>query len=188
MSTEPDPIEAELARWLADARAEEASLARSRERALRQLAAEEATFATLSLDLAETGVAVVARTVDGRAHRGTVVAVGADFLVVRPALDRAVFLPFDGLASLRLAPGGRGPDAAGQRPPPFEATLGDVLTGLAGDRPRVLLGVRGDPELWLGELWQVGVDVVAVRLDGARVTSAWAQLGAVTEVTLLEGA
>jgi hypothetical protein len=182
-----DPFEAELVRWLAQARADEAVVSRSRERALRQLAAEEATFATLAVDLGEAEVPVVARTTAGRSHLGAIVAVGVDFVVVRPGPGRAVFLPLAAVTSLRVAPGIRAPAPAGHRPPPLDATLVDVLTGLAGDRPRVQVVMGGEPDAWVGELRQVGVDVVSVRLTGEPPVTAWGHLRAVTEVTLLDG-
>src|SRR4051812_21674722 len=90
-----DAFGAELARLLADAAADAAVSDRSQGRVLRQVAEEEATFVGVCVDLAERGVGVVIRTASGRSHRGVVVAVGRDFLVVRDAARAGtpVFVP-----------------------------------------------------------------------------------------------
>ncbi len=194
-----DPLELELARWLAEARVDGAVTSRLRERALRQLAAEEATLLGLCLDLAEAARPVLARTTAGRTHRGVLVAVGADFVALRSATGEATFLPLSFLAWLRPAPGGRlgaavpgAPGhpapvrhaAAGHRRPPLAARLVDVLTGLAADRPRVRLVVAGDPDVWAGRLRACGADVLSVELAGE--VTGWAPLAQVTEVGLVD--
>ena len=187
-----DPLELELARWLAEARVDDAVTSRLQERALRQLAAEEATLLGLCIDLAEAGRPVLARTTEGRVHRGTVVAVGADFVALRSAAVEATFLPVATLAWLRPAPGTwagapvRGGAAAGSRTPPLAARLVDVLTGLAADRPRVRVVVAGDPDVWSGRLRACGADVLSVELAGEPAVTGWAPLASVTEVGLVD--
>lgn len=182
----------ELARWLAEARVDEAVTARLRERSLRQLGAEEATLLGLCLDLAEGGRAVLARTREGRVHRGVLVAVGADFVAMRSGSGDATFLPVGWLAWLRPAPGAwrgapaRGGAAAGDRTPPLAARLVDVLTGLAGNRPRVRLVLAGDPDVWAGRLLTCGADVLSVELPGDPRGTGWAPLAQVTEVGLFD--
>jgi len=187
-----DSLELELARWLAEARVDEAVTSRLQERALRQLAVEEATFVGLCLDLAEAGRAVLARTTAGRVHRGVIVAVGADFVAVRSTTGEATFLPLAHLGWVRPAPGAwpgapaRRGAAAGDREPPLAARLVDVLTGLAGDRPRVRMVVAGDPEVWAGRLRACGADVLSVELAGEASITGWAPLASVTEVGLVD--
>lgn len=187
-----DPLERELARWLAEARVEQAVVSRLQERALRQLASEEATLLGLCLDLAEGSRPILARTAEGRVHRGVVVAVGADFLAVRSGSGDATFLPVAHLAWLRPAPGpwagapARSGAAAGDRTPPLAARLVDVLTGLAADRPRVRLLLAGDPDVWAGKLRGCGSDVLSVELSGDPKVIGWAPLGQVTEIGLVD--
>ena len=187
-----DPLELELARWLAEARVDEAVTSRLRERALRQLAAEEATLLGLCLDLAEAGRPVLARTTERRVHRGVLVAVGADFVALRSATGEATFLPVSFLAWLRPAPGtwpgapARSGEAAGHRAPPLAARLVDVLTGLAADRPRVRLAVTGDPDIWAGRLRACGADLLSVELAGEPTVTGWVPLAQVTEVGLVD--
>lgn len=187
-----DPLELELARWLADARVEEAVTSRLQERALRQLAAEEATLLGLCLDLTEAGRPVLARTREGRVHRGVLVAVGADFVAMRAGTGDATFLPVAHLTWLRPAPGtwpgapARSGAAAGDRKPPLAARLVDVVTGLAADRPRVRLVLTGDPDVWAGRLRGCGTDVLSVELPGNPKVIAWAALGQVTEIGLVD--
>ena len=187
-----DPLELELARWLAEARIDEAVVSRLQERALRQLAAEEATLLGLCLDLAEAGRPILARTTEGRVHRGVLVAVAADFAALRGATGDAVFLPLAHLAWLRPAPGpwggapARSGAAAGDRTPPLPARLVDVLTGLAADRPRVRLLLAGDPDVWAGRLRGCGADVLSVELSAEPKVIGWAPLAQVTEVGLVD--
>lgn len=187
-----DALDQELARWLAEARVDEAVTSRLAERTLRQLAADEATLLGLCLDLAEADRPVLARTSQGRVHRGVLVAVAADFLALRSPTGDATFLPLGHLAWLRPAPGSwtgapaRGAEAAGSRAPPLAARLVDVLTGLAGDRPRVRLVVAGDPDVWSGRLRGCGADVLSVEQAGEPRAVGWIPLGQVTEVGLVD--
>lgn len=187
-----DPIELELARWLAEARVDEAVVSRLQERALRQLAAEEATLLGLCLDLAEARRPILARTTEGRVHRGVLVAVGADFVALRSSTGDATFLPVGHLSWLRPAPGAwagapaRSGAAAGDRKPPLAARLVDVLTGLGADRPRVRVVLAGDPDVWAGRLRGCGTDVLSVELSGEPKVIGWAPLGQVTEIGLVD--
>lgn len=187
-----DPLELELARWLAEARVDEAVTSRLRERALRQLATEEASLLGLCLDLAEAGRPVLARTAEGRVHRGTLVAVGADFVALRNATGEATFLALAHLAWLRPAPGtwtgapARGAAAAGSRTPPLAARLVDVLTGLAAGRPRVRLHLAGEVDVWTGRLRACGADVLSVEPTGEPSVIGWAPLAQVVEVGLVD--
>lgn len=187
-----DPLEQELASWLADARVDEAVTSRLRERALRQLAGDEATLLGLCLDLAEARRPVLARTSEGRVHRGVVVAVGADFLALRGPTGEATFLPIGHLGWLRPAPGtwpgapARSGEPAGNRTPPLAARLADVLTGLAANRPRVRLVVAGDPDVWAGRLRACGADIVSVEQSADPPVVGWVPLLQVTEVGLVD--
>lgn len=175
---------ADLARWTADERADEAARSRMRERWLRRQAEDDARFAGLLLDLSEAGAGVAVRTTGGRSLHGRIVAVARDFCVLRHA-GMATFLAFAGVATVRPEPGVRAGDAASGRAAPVSAGLGEVLAGLAGDRPRVRIVVDGGGDAVAGELRSVGADVVTLRLDGDGNSALYLPLASVRELTLL---
>ena len=175
-----DALLADLARWAADARVDEAVAARGRERWLRQQSAEQARLTGIALDMAEQRATATVATVTGRQHRGTVVTVGEDFLALSPGPRAVVLSAFAAVSLLRPAPGRA--EGSGDRSPPNSAWLADVLTGLAGDRAHVRLGLG--PDVVSAELRAVGADVVTLRVDGSPPTTAYARLAAVTEVWL----
>ena len=181
-----DGFLASLDHLVADAVAEEAARERSQTRLLRQIATEEATFLGLALDLAEQGVAVSLRTSSGRPHRGVVVAVGRDFLIVRDGAGPPAFLPAWALSSLRPQPGATAAsDAAGGRVAPLDVSLAALLVPLAADRPRVQVTAVGEEPV-AGQLRSAGVDVLTLRLDGDPGLRVHVRLGSVCEVLLLD--
>ena len=180
-----DGFLASLDHVVADAVAEEAARERSQTRMLRQIAEEEATFVGVVLDLAERGSVVVARTASGRAHRGRVLAVGRDFVVVRDGGGPPAFLPVAAVSSLRPQPGVAAADTAGGRSAPLDVGFAALLVGLAVDRPRVQVSARDD-EAVAGQLRSVGVDVLTLRLDGDAGLRAHVRIPAVTELLLLD--
>lgn len=183
----PAVDESSLGRFLADAAADDAARERSQERGLRQVAAEEATFAGLALDLAERGVGVVARTAGGRPHRGRIVAVGRDFLVLREGARPPVFLALAAMTVLRPEPAvGGGDDTSGARPAPVDVGLAAALSRLAVERPRVQVMSVGDPEPLAGELRSVGLDVATVHLDGDGRLVAHVRLATVADVIVFD--
>jgi hypothetical protein len=181
-----DALLADLARWTADTRVEDAARSRMRERWLRQQAEEDARFAGVALDLSEAGAAVTLRLTSGRSLHGRIATVAKDFCVVRHDGVDATLLRFGSIATIRPAPDYRAGEAASERAAPVDATLADVLMGLAGERPRVRFVTEGGGEAVTGQLRSVGADVATVRLDGERGGgTVYVQLGAVLEVTLL---
>ena len=154
---------------VSDAMAESAARERSQERVLRDVAAAEATFLGIALDLAEQGTSVIARAASGRTHRGRVLAVGRDFLVLRDGVKPPVFLAIAALSSLRPQPGwSEGVEAAGARTAPLEVSFAALLAGLAG------------------ELRSAGLDVLTIRLDGDRRLVTHVRVGAIGELVLLD--
>jgi len=176
-----------LERLVAEAAAAEAVRERVHERTLRTVAEAEATFLGVAVDLAEAGVPVVVRTVGGRSHRGRVLAVGRDFLVLRDEARPPVLLAVASVTSMRPDPAGpvAGRDAAGGRPAPLDVSLAALLSRLGAERPRVQVVAGGDDPL-TGELRSTGTDVVTLRLDGDRRPVVHVRLGAVHEVGLLD--
>jgi len=180
-----DGLLADLARWTADARTDDAARSRMRERWLRQQAEEDARFAGLALDLSEAGATAALRLTSGRTVHGRIATVAKDFCVLRHDGGTATLLAFAAIATVRPEPGYRAGQAASERGSPIDATLADVLAGLAGERPRIRVVTEGGGDALAGELRSVGADVATLRLDGERGGTVYVRLDAVLEVTLL---
>src|SRR5581483_1777607 len=161
-SPDVETLLADLARWAADARVDEAVAERTRERWLRQQSAEEARLTGIALDLAEQRATASVTTTGGRHLRGTVVAVGEDFLAMAPSPRSVVLIAFAAITLLRPPPDR--PEGTGDRSPPNSAWLADVLAGLAGERAHVRIAMGTD--VVSAELRSVGADVVTLRVDG----------------------
>jgi hypothetical protein len=175
---------ADLNRWAAEQRVDEASAARARERSLRQQAAEGATLTGLLVDLAEQHASVSLRTVAGTVHRGQVLAVGVDFVAMATREGALTLVALPAVASLR-APDARVTRAETDRAPgPLD--LGEVLAGAAAERPRVRV-VTGDEQV-VGELRAAGLDVLTIRTDGHPPAAVYVALPSVSEVSLLDSA
>ena len=175
----------DLARWTADVRAGEAARSRARERWLRQEASEEAVFTGVALDLAERGTGVTVGTTEGRTLHGHLIAVARDFLVLRHEGGTPTFLALTAVATLRPEAGYRAGDAASNRPSPNATSLCDVVSALAGDRPRVRVVMEGRSEPMAGELRAAGSDVATLRLDGEPGGTVYLRLTSLRELTLL---
>ena len=194
-------ISARLERWAADARVEVAARRRARERWLRQQAEEEATFAGVLIDLGEHGVEVALHTRTGRAHRGRVGVVGADFVGLLPSspglggsavagslapVGDEVLVSLDSVTSVRMQAGAR--LVTGDRVLTSRLSLAEVITGLAAERERVVLVLAEAGEPVAGVLHSVGQDMVVVRLadgmPGARPPTAYVALAAIVEVVI----
>jgi hypothetical protein len=170
-----------LERWVAEARVDQAALERSRERWLREVADQEATFAGTLLDLGERGAAVTVRTRAGRAHHGAVEVVGAGFVALRLRRGAVALVRMEAINVVRTAPA---EDLVlGDRTVRSELRLDDVLRELAADRERVLLVAGDGADVVSGELRAVGLDVAVVRSEGPP-SSVYVPLGAITEVTV----
>lgn len=178
MVQERDP----LVELLDEGRAGEGAAARARERALRQVAEEEAGLAGTLVDLAERGSAVAVRTDGGRTHHGALVAVGSDYCVVRAESGAEVHLRLAAVATVRPHPGERHVAAAGDRRP-SDLRLLEVLGRVAHHRMRVTLVTRGG-DVVVGRLLAVGADVVSVRLDGGAAEPCYVAAGAIIEAVL----
>jgi hypothetical protein len=152
----------------------------------------------VALDLAERGAVVVLQTTSGRAHRGRLVAVARDAWVLRSEMSDgpggpggtvgATFVATDAVASVRAVPRGSAkpaPVAAGARLAPLGASMADMLTDLAIDRPRVSLVVLGEPEAIVGELRSVGADVATLKVAGEPPATVYVRLGSVSELSVL---
>ena len=180
-----DAFLADLARWTADTRTDEAARSRRRERWLRQQATEDARFSGVALDLAERGVGVAVGTTTARTLHGRIVAVAGDFLVLRHDGGASTFLALPAVATMRPEPGQRVGDAASERSSAVDITLSDVVTALAAGRPRVRVALEGGGEPLTGELRAASGEVATLRLDGEPPATVYLQLASLRELTLL---
>lgn len=180
---EPVGLVGQITRWLAEQRSDDAAAARSRERWLRQQAAEEGTFAGVLLDMGEGARVVVVHAVGDRRHRGAVRAVAGDFVVIGGDGSPDVLISFAGIVAVR--PDAHAPETVGDRAVALDTMLREVLVGLAGERPRVLVTMLDGTGL-AGQLRAMGRDVLTLRLDGEDRTLVYVPLAAVAEVGLTE--
>jgi hypothetical protein len=182
-----DPLD----RWVADARADEASRRRKRERWLAQQAQEEGTFLGVLADLAERGVCLGLRVRSGQVVQGRIRLVGRDFVVVVPpsrgghqGREGEVLVALGELTAVRTQPG-EGP-ASGDRRVTSRSTLAEAITRLVAERERVMVALVGDRHLVRGTLWSAGQDMVVVRLDDDSLPAAMAYVpfAAIAQVSL----
>lgn len=137
-----------------------------RERLARLASAEldraETTLVAVLLALGEHGLPIEAVTSDGRAHRGTLDAVGDDHVVVAGASGRTV-VALAALSTVRSQPGEARPaNPRGNRQLRSHRTLAAELSELAAERRWVRAYVRGWPEPIDGEIGTAGVDVLTL--------------------------
>ena len=174
-----------LAALLADAVASEAARDRAKERMLRQAAEEEATFVGTLVELGESGERVAIHLDGDRVHRGVVVAVARDFVVLRTETDRSAVVAVRSITSLRSTRLTRR-DTAGARGAAVDVSLAAFLASLAPERMRVQIGVTGARTAIVGVLRSVGADVLTADLEGGEAPRVVVPLHAVADVVLLE--
>lgn len=154
-----------LQRFLDEVLAAEAGARRNRSRWLYQRAVEEARLVGVLRDLGERGANVVVTTVVGTTHRGTIMAVGKDFVVVATPAPGSHLIAVRALTGVRTAPGtGGGPAAMGRRGHAHDVALQEVLSGIAPERPDVIAYTAAEPGGISGRLVAAGEDVVTIRL------------------------
>jgi hypothetical protein len=176
-------VDGGLAGWLAELASDDAARARARGHWLGRQAAEEGTFAGILEDLAERGRPVLVHLHNGRLHRGALILVGADFVVLRAGAGPDVVLARSAVASVRTLPGE--PATSGDRVAASGATLAEMLSVLADDRARVMVIGLDVRHTVTGELRALGRDVLTVRLGGEGGT-AYVPLDSVAEISLVE--
>jgi hypothetical protein len=178
--TVDDPL-AGLARWVAEGRVDAAARERSRQRWLERQAGEEASVAGVLLDLAEQARPVMVRTAAGRTARGPIIALGADFAIVREVPRGDVVIPLGAIATVRSPPGAGAP--VGDRPLELAVMLAEALVELSADRPLVLIAAAG--EEIRGELSSAGTDVVTVTTASTHRDVVHVAVGAIDNLVLL---
>lgn len=170
-----------LDRWVAEARIDEAALGRARERWLREVADQEATFGGVLMDLAERAAPVAIHAQGGRRLHGTIRVIGADFVAVELTTGAAVLVATRAISQVRTAPHVR--STVGDRVVRTELRLTDVLSELAADREHIAV-VTGGGDTIAGELRSVGHDVVVLRTDAAQPASAYVPVPTIDEVLI----
>ena len=176
----PD-LSAALAHFVADATVDEAARSRSLGRSLRQQASEDASFVGVLLDLAERGRPIVLST-SGRRHRGVVRTVAMDFCILRTDTGTDQLVSYQALGMIRPLP--QEAETVGDRPATLDVDLSDALSYLSDDRPRLRIGLIGDPDPHIGELRSVGRDVLTLRMDGDPPPTAYLQVALIAELAI----
>lgn len=180
--TPDDPL-AGLETWLAEGRVDAAAAERARQHWLERQAGEDSTLTGVLMDLGERGGPVAVRTIGGRVLRGPVVALGADFVIVREERRGDAIVPLTAVATLRAAPGER--PAVGDRPPALVVLLADALVELAVNRPSVIVAVAGED--LRGDLARAGRDIVAIALDDGHRTEVTVPVDAIDHLVVHRG-
>ncbi len=172
---------AAIHRWIANGQIDDAARARARQHSLEHQATEDATLLGALIDLAERGRPVTATTSATRRVTGSVVAVGADFAILRDGRLGDVFVPVERLAVVRPAPGDGLP--TGNRLAGISLTLGSALMELATERPDVIVATGGEDIR--GEMFSVGADMVTIAIDRARRNRLHIRLGGIDHLVVL---
>lgn len=173
------PSDHELREMTDRVRAQEAAVARRRQRSLLHQSAEDGTFAGVLTDLAERRTSIALHTRAGRLLRGTIRTLGSDYVgLVGPGGDQ-MFVPLTAITGVRPEPGTR--PTVGDRRERWAATMHAVLVELMTERPTVAVYTVGGDRV-PGLLWATGRDVVSIRrgADG----DCYVPLDAVNDVAL----
>jgi hypothetical protein len=170
---------------LADEASHEAAVrARVEERDRRARATEVATWIGTLRDLAERRAVVGVRARSGRVHRGALVGVGLDHVVLERPGGTLTLLALQAVRTVRPEPGAPAPPAMGDRESPQDRTLAEALHRLVEGRAPVVLVVADVAEPLHGQVTGFGEDVVTVRLTGADRGTVYLPLATVDEVVL----
>jgi hypothetical protein len=161
---------------------QQAIRARAEARSRREVAAAVATWIGTLRDLAEAGRVVTVLTGSGRAHRGTLVAVGLDHVAIAMDADGTALLRLDTLRAVRPEAVTDVPPAMGDRLWSQQRRLHTWLEWLLEREQRIGLVLDGGGEALYGQLVAVGEDVVTLRLDGRDRGSVYVSLAVVAEV------
>jgi hypothetical protein len=164
-----DRLSAMLRLWASEQAVGEAAAARRRQRWLTTQAEETATLLGSLVDLAEGKVTVAVHTA-ADSYGGVIRGVGRDFFVLDRPGSPPVAVAVGAIRSVTEAGPPRPARAAGagvgDREPPLDLRLVDMLGVLAADRQSARLQLDGG-HVVTGSLRSVGVDVVVVVPDDA---------------------
>lgn len=170
---------------LTDAAAHAAAVrARAERRERHDRATEVATWLGTLRDLTERAATVVLSTRDARTLRGWLMGLSSDQLVLGLPGGGRIHLRLAALRMVRPEPGSVAPPASGDRLAPVDATIEDVIDGLAEEGGSVVLHVRDLADPLRGEVRAIGEDVVTLRLTGPGRAVVYVPVGAVDAVAL----
>lgn len=172
---------AALSRWVTESQVSEAARSRSRERWLKQQAAESTTLTSVLADLAERGRAVLVQTSLGRRHRGQLSVLGVDFVGLRTDIETDLLIARRAVAAVRTQP--RDAPAHSGRALQLELHFADAIAAVGEDRPQVSVATEPN-EAFNGTLLSVGRDVVTLRVEGATLTNVYIPIDAIQELAL----
>jgi hypothetical protein len=167
-----------------DAAHEAAVRARTEQRDREQRAAEVATWIGTLRDLAERRAVVSLRARSGRAHRGALVGVGLDHVVVRLQAGSLAMIALEATRTVRPEPGQPAPPAMGDRDSAQARTMVESLARLVEERRTVVVVLRDIDEPLQGEVIGLGEDVVTLRLAGADRGTVYLPIAALDEIVL----
>ena len=174
----PDPS---LDAWVAEVRSDMAARDRARLGALRAHAAEDATLVGVLADLRERAATVVLHTTHGRNHRGEVLLVGPDALVLKVGARDWLVTRLAAVASVRLV---GGDPVTGEGAASSTSRFGRMLAAAAQPGEWLRMAVGGD--VFGGAVMTISAEVAVLRLDGGDI--AYVNLDAVEEAVLLASA
>lgn len=160
----PDPYVELADRAAHDAARRERAALRHRQ----EQAAATATWLGTLRDLAERAMPVVLTASAGRSHRGQLVGVGADHVVLEVAERSFLLIATDTIRSLRPEPERLAGAATGGRGVASTRTLADVLDRHAEQRAEVAVHLRDTDEVIEGRVLAVGEDLVSLRTTTGR--------------------
>lgn len=170
---------------LTDAAAHAAAIqARAERRERHDRAAETATWLGTLRDLTERAAAVVLLTRDARSLRGSLIGLSSDHLVLGLPSGGRIHLRLAAVRTVRPEAGRAAPTASGDRPAPADATLEDVIDGLAEQGGPAVLHVRDLADPLHGEVHGIGEDVVTFRLASPEPAVVYLPVGSVDAVVL----
>ena len=152
-------------------------------RASRLVATELATFTGTLRDLAERKVRVAVQTSSSRIHRGVLVSVGIDHVVVRRIDGPLALVVFDTVRSVRPHPGSVVP-ATGHRQHSDNRTLLEALDRLLEADREVVVLLRDIDEPLRGVMTGLGEDVLTLRTPDEGPTSVYVPVAAVRELII----
>jgi hypothetical protein len=174
------PTDDALDAWVAEMRTEEAARSRSAVGALKAIAAAEATVVGVLSDLREREAQVLLTTTAGRRHRGEVLLVGPDALVLRVGMREWLVTRIASVASVRMV---GGDPVSGEGSPSSPASFGRILGAAAEPGEWIRVSVGG--EAFGGTVVAVSAEVAVMRLDNGDLT--YVNLDAVEEASLMSG-
>ncbi len=174
------PTDEALDAWVAEMRTDEAARSRSAVGSLKAVAAADATVVGVLADLRQRGAQVLLTTTTGRRHRGEVLLVGPDALVLRIGVLEWLVTRIASVASVRLV---GGDPVSGEGSPSSPASFGRILGAAAQPGEWIRISVGG--EAFGGTVVAVSADVAVLRLDNGDLT--YVNLDAVEEASLMNG-